>query len=250
MVALIIIGSILLLFVVTYLIEPSLYVLFYSVLTKIFVHNPPYLDVDKYFPSHQILKDNWPEIRKEVEKILKNEEAIPKFHEVDNLQRFISAKDDKAWRTFILKGFNKWLPKNCEQVPKTYEYLQQCPEVTLAMFSIIDPGKHIPPHVGFYKGVFRYHLGIIIPEGDVQIQVKGIPYRWQEGEEVLFDDTFTHQVWNKTDGKRVVLFLDIFRTDSLPGWIRPINRWMLNIFANSKKLQEKARRAEVQRDDA
>lgn len=248
MVALIVIGAILLLFLVIFLIEPSLYVLFYSILTKIFVRNPPYVDVDRYFPSHGVLKAHWQDMREEVLELLKNEQAIPKFHEVDSLQRFISAKDDKAWRTFIMKGFNKWLPKNCEQVPKTYELLKQCPEVTLAMFSILDPGKHIPLHVGFYRGVFRYHIGILIPEGDVHIEVKGIPYHWKEGEEVLFDDTYPHQVFNKTEGKRVVLFLDIFRTDSLPAWLRPVNRWMFNIFANSKKLQEKARKAEVQRD--
>ena len=51
--------------------------------------------------------------------MLTNVETIPKFHEVHKLQRFISAKDDVAWRTFILKGFNLWVDKNCEQVPRT-----------------------------------------------------------------------------------------------------------------------------------
>ena len=28
------------------------------------------------------------------------------------------------------------------------------------MFSILAPGKRIPPHDGPYKGVLRYHLGL------------------------------------------------------------------------------------------
>jgi beta-hydroxylase len=250
MVLLIVLGVILLALLVIYLVEPSLYVLFYSVLTKIFVRNPPYVDVEKWFPNYKRFEENYPAIREEAEELLENEEAIPEFHKVDKLQRFISTNDNKAWRTFIFKGFDKWLPKNCEQAPRTYNVLKQCPEITLAMFSILAPGKHIPPHVGFFRGVFRYHLGVIIPEGDVFIRVKGHEYRWKEGESVLFDDTFRHEVWNKSDGRRVVLFVDVFRNESLPAWIRPINRWMFNIFANSKKLQEKARAAEVQRDIA
>ena len=29
-----------------------------------------------------------------------------------------------------------------------------------AFFSILAPGKHIPPHRGPYKGLLRYHLGL------------------------------------------------------------------------------------------
>ena len=32
-----------------------------------------------------------------------------------------------------------------------------------AFFSILAPGKHLPPHRGPYKGVMRYHLGLLIP---------------------------------------------------------------------------------------
>jgi len=32
-----------------------------------------------------------------------------------------------------------------------------------AFFSILAPGKHLPAHRGPYKGVMRYHLGLLIP---------------------------------------------------------------------------------------
>ena len=36
------------------------------------------------------------------------------------------------------------------------------------MFSILAPGKRIPPHDGPYKGVLRYHLGLIVPDAPVE----------------------------------------------------------------------------------
>jgi beta-hydroxylase len=34
---------------------------------------------------------------------------------------------------------------------------------------------------------------------------------WSEGQALIFDDTFNHEVWNDTDGYRVVLFVDFAR---------------------------------------
>lgn len=248
LIALIVIASIIVLFFLIYLIEPFIIALLFSWILSLFVRNPPYVNVEEEFPEGKLLKDNWKTIRSELEEVLKNIENIPKFHEVDNLQRFISAKDDVAWRTFIIKGFNEWLDHNCEQVPKTTELLRQLPRVSMAMFSIIDGGKHIPPHYGFFKSVLRYHLAMIIPEGEVYILVNGEKYSWVEGDHVLFDDTYRHEVWNKTDGRRVVLFIDVLREKGLPKFMQAINRWMFTILKKSKKLQQAAKNAEVASD--
>ena len=134
-------------------------------------------------------------------------------------------------------------------VPKTTNLIKKMPSVTLAMFSILDPGKKIPPHIGFFKGVFRYHLGLIIPdEGECYIINKKQRYDWKEGEGVLFDDTYIHEVWNKTENRRVVLFLDVYRDESLPRWIRPLNRKMIKLLAESKRIKKAAKKAEVSLD--
>jgi aspartyl/asparaginyl beta-hydroxylase (cupin superfamily) len=231
-----------------YFIEPFIYALLFSWVLGLFVKNPPYVSVEEEFPEGKLLKDNWNVIRDELDIVLKHVENIPKFHEVDNLQRFISDKDDKAWRTFIIKGFNEWLDHNCQQVPKTTELLKQIPRVSMAMFSILEGGKHIPPHIGFFKSVLRYHLGLIIPEGECYILVNGEKYSWKEGDHVLFDDTYKHEVWNKTDGRRVVLFIDVLREKGLPKPMIAINKWMFSILRNSKKLQKAAKNAEVLTD--
>ncbi len=245
---LIILGSILVVMVLIYIIEPFLYALFFSWILELFVKNPPYVNMEEEFPEGKLLKDNWKTILEELQVVLKNIDNIPKFHEVDKLQSAISAKDKVAWRTFILKGFNKWVDHNCAQVPKTTALLKQLPRVSTAMFSIIDPGKHIPPHYGFFKSVLRYHLGLIIPKGDVYITVGGQDYHWKQGEDVLFDDTYRHEVWNKTGERRVVLFLDVLREKGLPKYMQRINAWMFKVLTNSAKLRKAAAKAEVTQD--
>ena len=249
MIALYVVGSLVVLAVAVYLLEPFLYAFLFSKLIELFVKNPPFLDVEAVFPEARLLRENWKVIQEEARALLKDVESIPQFHEVDNLQRFISAKDNVAWRTFFFKGFNKWLPRNCARAPRTAELLRRLPLVSTAMFSIIDGGKHIPPHVGFFKSVLRYHLGLVVPsDAPVYIVVGGQEYRWREGEDVLFDDTYLHEVWNKSRERRVVLFCDVLRDQTLPPLFRWMNRLMFRLLAGSRKLQQAARRAEVARD--
>ena len=85
--------------------------------------------------------------------------------------------------------------------PETTRLVESVPGMETAMFSILSPGKHIPPHHGPYKGVLRYHLGLLVPEPEDQlgISVGGQVAHWSEGESLVFDDTFEHSAWNDTD---------------------------------------------------
>ena len=87
------------------------------------------------------------------------------------------------------------------------------------MFSILEPGKHLPPHRGPYNGVLRLHLGLIVPEPREQlgIRVEKEVYRWKEGEAVIFDDAYEHEAWNRTPHTRVVLFVDFVKPLRFPG---------------------------------
>jgi ornithine lipid ester-linked acyl 2-hydroxylase len=82
----------------------------------------------------------------------------------------------------------------------------------------LAPDKHIPEHTGKYKGVIRYHLALKVPEpaDACGIRINNEVVHWQEGKNLLFDDTFPHEAWNKTDDYRVVLFLDIMRPLRFP----------------------------------
>ena len=249
MIALYVVGSLVVLAIAVYFVEPFFYAFLFSKLIELVVKNPPFLEVEKAFPEARLLRDNWKVIQEEARALLANVESIPQFHEVDRLQRFISAKDNVAWRTFFFKGFNKWLPQNCARAPRTADLLRGLPIISTAMFSIIDGGKHIPLHVGFFKSVLRYHLGLVVPDdAPVYIVVNGQEYHWREGEDVLFDDTYRHEVWNKSRERRVVLFCDVLRDQTLPPLFRGVNRLMFRMLAGSRKLKRAAQRAEIARD--
>ena len=94
------------------------------------------------------------------------------------------------------------------------------------MFSILEPGKHLPPHRGPYNGVLRLHLGLIVPEPREQlgIRVDNEIYRWREGEAVIFDDAYEHEAWNGTPHTRVVLFVDFRKPLRFPA---NVLNWLL-----------------------
>ena len=240
---------IVILMLIAFLVQPALLTLPYTTFIKLFVKNPPYLDLEKHFPQHKLFKENWETIRQELLEVLKDEENVPKFHEVDSIQRFISAKDNVPWRTFIIKAYGKWADGNAEKTPITTSLLKQTPQITTAMFSILDGGKHIPPHMGFFKGVMRYHLGLVVPEdAPCYITVGGKKYSWKNGEDVLFDDTYMHEVWNKSSQRRVVLFCDVYREQDLPKWVQYFNRKMFEMLSSSNRLKKALKKAEVTQD--
>ena len=108
-------------------------------------------------------------------------------------------------------------------------------------FSILSPGKHIPPHRGPYKGLIRCHLALKVPEPSENcwIKVGEETSQWEEGKCIVFDDTYVHQVQNDTEGQRVVLFLDIIRPVRFPGsWL---NRFIIQLIRWSPYIQDARR---------
>jgi beta-hydroxylase len=61
-------------------------------------------------------------------------------------------------------------------------------------------------------------------------------YAWEEGKAVIFDDTYNHEVWNDTNGYRVVLFVDFARPLRFP--FNLINHWIMNLAALAPFLRE------------
>src|SRR5262245_41288674 len=48
--------------------------------------------------------------------------------------------------------------------PQTWRICRNIPGLTSVMYSILEPGKYLPPHRGPYNGVLLLHLGLIVPE--------------------------------------------------------------------------------------
>ena len=86
------------------------------------------------------------------------------------------------------------------------------PNLFQAFFSILEAGKSVPPHNGPHLGYVRYHLGLIVPQDNPpSIRVKDQVYTWKEGEGVLFDDSWNHEVMNQSSSDRVILLVDTLR---------------------------------------
>ena len=92
-VLLIIVGAIVVVGLAVFFIEPGIFALAYSLITPLFVRNPPFVDLDRGFPKHRLIEDAYPVIRAEAEALLRNPDRIPQFHEIDPLQTPISGKD-------------------------------------------------------------------------------------------------------------------------------------------------------------
>jgi aspartate beta-hydroxylase len=92
------------------------------------------------------------------------------------------------------------------------------PRVLSASISFMAPGKHIPAHRGPFRGVVRFYLGLSVPRGAdgrpaAVLKVDGQEYRIGDGEWLLWDDTYPHEVLNDSDQVRSVLLLDVWRRD-------------------------------------
>nr|WP_183167326.1 aspartyl/asparaginyl beta-hydroxylase domain-containing protein [Azomonas macrocytogenes] len=199
------------------------------------VPTTPFLDPAQ-FSWTPLLQANYEVIRKELEQVLRNKERIPNFQDISKDQTNLT--QDDRWKTFFLYGYGYKMDGNCAQCPETTKIAESIPGMFTAFFSILEPGKHIPIHRGPYNGLLRAHLPLIVPEPKEQcrIQVSNETHHWEAGQCMVFDDTYKHQVWNDTDGVRVVLFLDIRRPLAWPGsWF---NQLILKLICWSPYIQD------------
>ncbi len=194
-----------------------------------------------FFDPHQFdwvadLEANWTAIRKELDAVLEHRDRLPNFQDISTDQTGITT-DDK-WKTYFLFGFGYKAEKNCERCPETTRLIEEIPGMKTAFFSILSPHKHIPEHRGVYKGFLRYHLGVVVPEPKAacRIRVGDKTAYWQEGKSLLFDDTYPHEVWNDTDGERVVLFMDIVRPLRFP--VSILNEVIIRLVRRSAYIQD------------
>jgi beta-hydroxylase len=195
------------------------------------------------FPWIAEIEASWTTIRDELERVLEDREALPNFQDISKDQ--IEITDDDNWKTYFLYGYGFKAKLGTEMCPRTAELMQRIPGMTTAMFSILSPHKHILDHRGPYKGVLRYHLGLVVPRDAEACRIRvGDDFRhWQEGKSLVFDDTFNHEVWNDTDETRVVLFVDVLRP--LPSPDALINRAVVKAIGYSPFVLDAKRNQEA-----
>ena len=180
------------------------------------IDTPPVLDTGTYFPDAARFVETWQSLRDEALAVAARTQAIPRFHEIMPAQTSISANDGKDWRIFVLKVYGADIDKNMAACPTLARVIASSPDVLSATLSFLAPRKHIPRHRGPFRGVLRFQLGLSVP-----VDAQGRPasvlslddqeHRIGNGEHLLWDDTYPHEVWNHSDEPRIALLLDVRR---------------------------------------
>ncbi len=157
------------------------------------------------------MRRRWRDIRAELEPLLSDRNAIPPFGKLSPDHRRIA--NSQHWKSFFFEGYGFRMKANRARCPQTAAMLDQIPGLVVAFFSIMEPGTHVPRHRGLTKAWINCHLPLIVPQGEgrCEMQVGEQIVTWTEGEWLLFDETNPHEVWNTTDGPRIVLFLQVRR---------------------------------------
>jgi aspartate beta-hydroxylase len=180
------------------------------------ISGQPVLDLDHEFALGAGFVAAWQPIRDEALEVARRLREIPRFHEIMPEQSSISANDGRDWRMYILKAYGVEQPEKMAACPRLAALVRGAPEVLSASFSFLGPRKHIPPHRGPFRGIIRFYLVLSMPrEKDgspaAVLKVANVEHRLDEGQFLLWDDTFEHEAWNGSDELRIVLSLDVWR---------------------------------------
>jgi aspartate beta-hydroxylase len=189
---------------------------------------PTFFEIAETCPALDVVTKAYTAIRKEFDQLLAEGLTLPQYHEVDSGERAISNTTPKRWNVFVRECLGYKVELIRQRCPETCRALANVPNMIQAFFSILDPGKSVPEHEGPYLGYLRYHLGLRVPKDNPpKIVVNGQDYVWKEGEAVLFDDSWSHEVINSSNELRAVLIVDVRRP--LPITADLVNGFVTNV---------------------
>uniref|UniRef100_A0A6P7G242 Aspartyl/asparaginyl beta-hydroxylase isoform X4 n=1 Tax=Diabrotica virgifera virgifera TaxID=50390 RepID=A0A6P7G242_DIAVI len=171
--------------------------------------NPEDIPYPKFF---NLLLQSWRKIREEGLSILSEKGYFQ--DESENL------RDTGEWKQFELYARGQKNVNNCKKCPFTCSIINQIPEAKnckrgQTKFSVMHPGTHIWPHCGPTNCRLRAHLGLKVPSNTF-LRVADDIRSWKEGEIIVFDDSFEHEVWHNGTDFRLILIVDIWHPELTP----------------------------------
>ncbi len=131
------------------------------------------------------------------------------------LNQWANLNNNRDWSTLHLWRDGQPIAAAQAVCPQTTALLKSLPMADqpgfapTAMFSVMQPHTHIPPHTGSANSRAIVHLGLVVP-GNCRFRVGNEVREWRVGEAFAFDDTIEHEAFNDSDDVRVVLIFDVW----------------------------------------
>ncbi|HTL34160.1 MAG TPA: aspartyl/asparaginyl beta-hydroxylase domain-containing protein [Kofleriaceae bacterium] len=124
-----------------------------------------------------------------------------------------------GWKGVMLRRGGIWNRELARRYPATISALHGVPLAAGdVMLSVLAPGSKIVPHTGLTNLDLTCHLGLDIPP-DCGIEVGDETRTWDRGKVLVFDDTYRHWAWNRSERPRLVLLFDIWHPGLEPAEI-------------------------------
>jgi aspartyl/asparaginyl beta-hydroxylase (cupin superfamily) len=142
-------------------------------------------------------------------------ELVPYIQYPDDvpLRQWEALNRSRDWTAIHLVANGEVVEANARHCPAAMALLPRIDQPRVprrgpnAMFSLLAPGAHIPPHTGVANTRLVCHLPLIVPPG-CWFRVGADRREWRVGEAWVFDDTIEHEAMNPSDQLRVILIVD------------------------------------------
>jgi len=156
-------------------------------------------------------------IREELLDLLPSQTGHERVFTTDDLeqQNLRGERTQPTWNGYYFYRHGERRDENCERCPRSAAAIDALPLSRVpahgpeVLFSVFTPDTHLLPHQGVTNSRVVGHLPLIVP-ADCALRVGGELHEWQEGRTVVFDDTYEHEAWNRSDQTRVVLIFDLW----------------------------------------
>lgn len=167
-----------------------------------------------WLPDVAALEAAAPAMRAELDALLGSRGGFQPFDEGE--YGFNPANTEGRWNVFYLWLACRPVPAAEAACPNTAAALRKLPNLAMsAMFSALTPGTHLWAHCGPTNAVVSLSMGVVAPPG-CTIRVGTEERTWREGECLVFDDTYEHEVWHRGDRTRFVMLLDVWHPELTP----------------------------------
>ena len=124
----------------------------------------------------------------------------------------------RTWTVYLLHHMGVAIDAAADQCPRTMAAVSLLPRACTEyawgdfIFSAMAGGAHLRPHCSVDNLRVRIHMGISVPDR-CSMRVGSETRAWEAGKCLVFEDSFEHEVWNRSDSRRIVLIVDLWHPD-------------------------------------